>query len=140
MAEPVVARPKPYLVSLKGGRTYFWCSCGRSANQPFCDGSHKGSGFDPKKFVASKDEEVLLCGCKHTVDAPFCDGAHTNLPDGSPLDNPDSPANRAIRLVTDRDGPRVPLNGTCYVVSPWLVEEHTRGSLRYRYLVTAELG
>ena len=95
MAEPVVARPKPCLVTLKGGRTYFWCACGRSANQPFCDGSHKGTGLEPRKFVADADEEVLLCGCKQTATAPFCDGAHTNLPDGSPLDDPDSPANRA---------------------------------------------
>ena len=140
MAEPVVARPKPCLVTLKGGKTYFWCRCGRSANQPFCDGSHRETGFEPQKFVATADEEVLLCGCKHTATAPFCDGAHTNLPEGSPLDDPDSPANRAIALVTARDGPRAQLNGTCYVVSPALAEKHTRGSLTYRYLVTAELG
>jgi CDGSH-type Zn-finger protein/quercetin dioxygenase-like cupin family protein len=140
MAEPVVARPKPSLVTLKGGRTYFWCACGRSANQPFCDGSHKGTGLEPKKFVAVADEEVLLCGCKQTADAPFCDGAHSNLPDGSPLDDPASPANRRIPLVTERDGARAALNGTCYVVSPSLAEAVTRGSLTYRYLVTAELG
>jgi CDGSH-type Zn-finger protein/mannose-6-phosphate isomerase-like protein (cupin superfamily) len=140
MPEPVVARPKPYLVTLKSGRTYFWCSCGRSANQPFCDGSHKGTGLEPRKFVASADEEALLCGCKHTADAPFCDGAHTNLPGGSPLDDPHSPGNRAIGAVTQRDGPRAALNGTCYVVSPSLAQEHRRGSLSYRYLVTAELG
>jgi mannose-6-phosphate isomerase-like protein (cupin superfamily)/CDGSH-type Zn-finger protein len=140
MAEPVVARPKPCLVTLKGGRTYFWCACGRSANQPFCDGSHKGTGLEPRKFVADADEEVLLCGCKQTATAPFCDGAHTNLPEGSPLDDPDSAANRAIPLVTDRDGARAQLNGTCYVVSPALAAKMTRGSLTYRYLVTAELG
>lgn len=140
MTTPVVARPKPCLVTLKGGRTYFWCSCGRSAKQPFCDGSHKGTTFEPLKFVAAADEEVLLCGCKHTSTAPFCDGAHTNLPDGSPLDDPASPANQAIPLVRERTGPRAHLNGTCYVVSPALAEQHTRGSLSYRYLVTAELG
>lgn len=140
MPDPVVARPKPYLVTLKGGRTYFWCSCGRSANQPFCDGSHKGTGFEPRKLVASADEEVLLCGCKRTGDGPFCDGAHTNLPGGSPLDDPDSPENRRIPLVTERDGPRAALNGGCYVVRPSLASKTQRGHLGYRYLITGELG
>jgi CDGSH-type Zn-finger protein/mannose-6-phosphate isomerase-like protein (cupin superfamily) len=127
-------------VTLQGGRTYFWCACGRSAHQPFCDGSHKGTGLEPRKFVADADEEVLLCGCKQTATAPFCDGAHTNLPEGSPLDDPESPANRAIPLVTERDGARAQLNGTCYVVSPALAAKPTRGFLTYRYLGTAELG
>src|ERR1700677_4519055 len=65
MTTPVVAPPKPCLVNLKGGRTYYWCSCGRSANQPFCDGSHKGTGLEPVKVVLAADEEVLLCGWKH---------------------------------------------------------------------------
>ena len=129
MTAPVVARPKPCLVTLKGGRTYFWCTCGRSAKQPFCDGSHKGTDLEPLKFVADADEEVLLCGCKQTATAPFCDGAHTNLPEGSPLDDPESPENRAIPLVTERDGARALLNGTCYVVSPALAAMTTRGSL-----------
>jgi mannose-6-phosphate isomerase-like protein (cupin superfamily)/CDGSH-type Zn-finger protein len=125
---------------LKSGRTYHWCRCGRSANQPFCDGSHQGTGLEPKAFVAHTDAEVLLCGCKHSADAPFCDGAHTNLPGGSPLDDPESPGNRGIPYVTDREGPRTRLNGACYVVSPPRAEKATRGNLTYRYLVTAELG
>jgi mannose-6-phosphate isomerase-like protein (cupin superfamily)/CDGSH-type Zn-finger protein len=140
MGDPVVARPKPCLVTLKGGRTYFWCSCGRSANQPFCDGSHQGTGFEPRKFKAAADAEVLLCGCKHTKTPPFCDGAHTNLPGGSPLDDPDSPQNRAIPEVRERDGPRARLNGACYIVTPSLSHPAQRGSLRYHYLVTGELG
>jgi CDGSH-type Zn-finger protein/mannose-6-phosphate isomerase-like protein (cupin superfamily) len=140
MSEPVVARPKPCLVTLNSGRTYFWCRCGRSANQPFCDGSHKGTGFEPKKFVADRDEEVLLCGCKHTASAPFCDGTHTNLPGGSPLDDPATPVNRGIPLVTERDGPRVRLDGGSYVVSPSLAHKTRRGHLSYSYLVTPELG
>ena len=103
MSTPVVARPKPCLVSLKAGRTYFWCTCGRSAKQPFCDGSHNGTDFQPLKFTAAAgNEEVLLCGCKHTRTPPYCDGAHTNLPGGSPLDDPQSPENRNIPLVTER--------------------------------------
>jgi CDGSH-type Zn-finger protein/mannose-6-phosphate isomerase-like protein (cupin superfamily) len=141
MTTPVVARPKPCLVNLKGGRTYFWCTCGRSAKQPFCDGSHHGTDFQPLQFTAAPaDDEVLLCGCKHTRSAPFCDGAHTNLPGGSPLDDPASPENRNIPLVTERSGARALLNGDCYVISPRLAEMATRGHLRYCYLVNAELG
>ena len=140
MNTPVVARPKPCLVNVKAGRTYFWCSCGRSAKQPFCDGSHKGTDFNPLKFVATQDDELLFCGCKHTRNGPFCDGAHTNLPGGSPLDDPLSAANRDIPVVTERDGARALLNGACYVFSSGLAAMHTRGSLSYCYMVSAELG
>ncbi|MFZ0501798.1 MAG: CDGSH iron-sulfur domain-containing protein [Steroidobacteraceae bacterium] len=140
MVAPMIARPKPFLVTLESGRTYFWCACGRSASQPFCDGSHKGTGITPRKFVAPRTEEALLCGCKHTCDAPFCDGAHTNLPDGSPLDDPDSAANRSIPVVTEQDGSRRWLDGGCYVVAPALEQRIARDHLRYSYLVTRELG
>jgi len=141
MSTPVVARPKPCLVGLKPGRTYFWCTCGRSAKQPFCDGSHNGTDFEPLPFTASAgNEEALLCGCKHTRTPPYCDGAHTNLPGGSPLDDPASPGNRQIPLVTERDGARALLNGDCYVISPRLADMTVRGNLRYCYLVNAELG
>jgi len=140
MSTPLVARPKPCLVDVKAGRTYFWCACGRSTKQPFCDGSHKGTGFSPLKFVAPQDDELLFCGCKQTRNGPFCDGAHTNLPGGSPLDDPLSPENRAIPVVTDLDGPRALLNGTCYVFSPGLAAMQARGSLRYCYMVSADMG
>jgi len=140
MVAPVIAQPKPFLVTLEAGRTYYWCACGRSATQPFCDGSHKGSGITPRRLVAERTEEVLLCGCKQTCGAPFCDGAHTNLPGGSPLDDPDSAANRTIPVVTQSDGPRRWLDGSCYVVSPALSPKASRGHLSYCYLVTSELG
>lgn len=140
MTQPVVAQSKPCLITLKAGRTYLWCSCGRSARQPFCDGSHKGTGFEPLKYVAEKDDEVLFCGCKHTATAPFCDGAHTNLPGGSPLDDPDSAANRVVAMVTDKTDARTQLNGNCYVISPSQARMSTRGALRYCYLVSGELG
>jgi len=141
MSSPVVARPKPCLVNVKPGRTYFWCACGRSAKQPFCDGSHTGTGFTPIELTAgAQDEELLLCGCKHTGNRPFCDGAHTNLPGGSPLDDPLSPENRNIPVVAERDGPRALLNGSCYVFSPDLAAMHTRGFLRYCYMVSPEMG
>jgi mannose-6-phosphate isomerase-like protein (cupin superfamily)/CDGSH-type Zn-finger protein len=141
MNAPVVAHPKPHLVTVKAGRTYFWCACGRSAKQPFCDGSHQGTAFNPVKFVAgAQDEELLFCGCKHTRDQPFCDGAHTNLPGGSPLDDPDSAKNRDIPIVTERSGARTLLNGSCYVFSPELAVMSSRGALRYCCMVSAELG
>jgi len=141
MSTPVVARPKPCLVNVKAGRTYFWCSCGRSAKQPFCDGSHKGTEFNPVQFTAgAADEELLLCGCKHTRNAPFCDGAHTNVPGGSPLDDPLSPENRAIPVVAERDGARALLNGNCYVFSPDLATMQVTGALRYCYMVSAAMG
>jgi mannose-6-phosphate isomerase-like protein (cupin superfamily)/CDGSH-type Zn-finger protein len=140
MSAPVIAQPKPFLVTLEGGRTYFWCACGRSASQPFCDGSHAGTGITPRKLVAPRTEEALLCGCKHTCGAPFCDGAHTNLPGGSPLDDPQSPANRNIPVVAECDGPRRWLDGGCCIISPRLAQRISRERLRYCYLVTGELG
>jgi mannose-6-phosphate isomerase-like protein (cupin superfamily)/CDGSH-type Zn-finger protein len=140
MTDPIVARPKPYLITLEGGRTYFWCACGRSARQPFCDGSHQGTGIVPRKLVVARTEEVLLCGCKHTTDAPFCDGAHTNVPGGSPLDDPDSAANRSVPVVNEREGPRRWLNGGCYIVSAALSPKAVRERLRYCDLVTAQWG
>jgi len=141
MTIPVIARPKPCLVNLKAGRTYFWCACGKSAKQPFCDGSHRGTDFQPLQFTASAEsEEALLCGCKQTGTPPYCDGAHTNLPGGSPLDDPASPENKSVRLVSERSGARVLLNGDCYVISPRLAEMSVRGNLRYCYLVSSDVG
>ena len=79
MPEPTVAQKGPFAVEVEAGRSYSWCACGRSANQPFCDGSHRGGEFTPVRFVAEKSETVYLCGCKHTADRPFCDGSHGKL-------------------------------------------------------------
>jgi CDGSH-type Zn-finger protein len=80
MSEPVIAARAPIAVDVKAGQSYWWCSCGKSSKQPFCDGSHKGSAFTPKEFVAAKDETVWFCACKHTKNAPRCDGSHKALP------------------------------------------------------------
>jgi CDGSH-type Zn-finger protein len=76
--KPEIAQKSPYGVDLAPG-SYYWCACGKSQNQPFCDGSHKGSGFTPVKFDITEQKKVWLCGCKHTAGAPFCDGGHKAL-------------------------------------------------------------
>ncbi len=78
MADPVVAQKAPYGVELEPG-TYYWCACGRSKDQPFCDGSHKGTEFTPEKVEITEKTKVWLCGCKHSADKPFCDGSHNKL-------------------------------------------------------------
>jgi CDGSH-type Zn-finger protein len=76
MAEEVkIAQKEPYVVELEAG-TYFWCACGRSQNQPFCDNSHQGTGIMPRRLKLEEKQEVALCGCKHTGKPPFCDGQH----------------------------------------------------------------
>lgn len=79
MTDPVIARRAPYPVEVEAGKKYFWCACGRSANQPFCDGSHKGSDFTPVAFTAEESKRVFFCGCKHSKKAPLCDGSHSKL-------------------------------------------------------------
>jgi len=78
MAEPIIAQQGPYLADLEPG-TYWWCACGRSKNQPFCDGSHQGTGLAPVKLEISKPGKYGLCGCKRTANPPFCDGTHKSL-------------------------------------------------------------
>lgn len=76
---PKIAQKAPYPVEVEEGKSYFWCSCGQSANQPFCDGSHKGSDFAPVKWEAPASKKVFFCGCKHAGNAPLCDGSHAKL-------------------------------------------------------------
>ena len=79
MSEPVIAQKAPYAVEVEEGKTYFWCVCGKSANQPFCDGAHKGGDFAPMKYTAEKSGKLYFCGCKRTGNEPLCDGSHNKL-------------------------------------------------------------
>ncbi|MEL6373054.1 MAG: CDGSH iron-sulfur domain-containing protein [Pseudomonadota bacterium] len=77
--EPVAAQNGPFTVDLEEGKAYFFCTCGLSQRQPFCDGSHAPTGLQPMRFVAEATGPAMLCGCKQTDEAPFCDGSHLML-------------------------------------------------------------
>jgi len=78
MSEAIIAAKAPAVQMLEAN-TYYWCSCGQSSKQPFCDGSHKGTEFVQLALEISEPQEVALCQCKRTKTPPFCDGSHTGL-------------------------------------------------------------
>jgi len=77
--KPVIAQKSPIPVDVEDGKSYFWCTCGQSTNQPFCDGSHKDTSFTPLKWTAEASGKKFFCGCKMTDGKPFCDGTHNDL-------------------------------------------------------------
>lgn len=79
LANPIVVQKKPYVTELEPGKTYYWCSCGRSEEQSFCDGAHQGTTFEPIAFEVDEQKKYGLCGCKHTKNPPYCDGSHRDL-------------------------------------------------------------
>jgi CDGSH-type Zn-finger protein len=79
MSEAIPAQKQPYGVRVEAGQEYWWCACGRSKTQPFCDGSHQGTRLRPVMHIAQQSEELWFCGCKATKSAPFCDGSHNAL-------------------------------------------------------------
>ncbi len=95
--EPVVADVKPVKVTLEPGEHY-WCACGRSQSQPFCDGSHRGTVFKPLAFTVEKQKTAVLCLCKHTKKPPYCDGAHRHL-------KPNGPVTKSADAGSKRPGP-----------------------------------
>ena len=78
MAQPDIGGRAPEILDLDPGE-YWWCACGKSGNQPFCDGSHQGTEFEPRRVELAEAKRVALCTCKRTINAPYCDGAHNNL-------------------------------------------------------------
>jgi CDGSH-type Zn-finger protein len=76
---PHIAQKAPFPVEVEAGKTYFWCACGKSSRQPFCDGSHKDSGFSPVKWTAEATKTVFFCGCKQSKNGALCDGTHKGL-------------------------------------------------------------
>ena len=79
MADPTIAQRSPYAVEVEAGKAYFWCACGQSKNQPFCDGSHKGTEFTPMAYKPTQSGRVFFCGCKHSKNRPMCDGTHAKI-------------------------------------------------------------
>jgi mannose-6-phosphate isomerase-like protein (cupin superfamily)/CDGSH-type Zn-finger protein len=140
MENPTIAHRKGFYFEVKAGQRYFWCSCGRSTNQPFCDGSHAGTTFAPVLFEAKADEDVIFCGCKHTATRPFCDGAHNNLPGATFPDDPQSAANRAVKAVPHGADSSVPLDGTCYVFVTSRATLLRRGTMAYCTAVSRSRG
>jgi CDGSH-type Zn-finger protein len=78
MSDPIIARKSPFVLNVKPG-TYWWCACGKSQSQPFCDGSHRGTDFSPLKAEITGEKTVAWCGCKHSRNGCFCDGSHSRL-------------------------------------------------------------
>jgi CDGSH-type Zn-finger protein len=79
MATPDMPQKAPYPVEVEAGKSYWWCSCGKSSKQPFCDGSHKGSEFAPSKYEATESKTVYFCGCKQSKNGALCDASHRDL-------------------------------------------------------------
>ena len=79
MSDVVIAAKHPMAVDVEAGKSYYWCACGRSATQPFCDGSHKGTGLTPIKYEATETKKVHFCACKHSAAGVTCDGTHKTL-------------------------------------------------------------
>jgi len=78
--QPAIGGRDPIAVEVEAGKDYWWCACGKSAKQPFCDGSHKGTDFTPVKFTATEARKTFFCTCKRSAKSPLCDGSHKNLP------------------------------------------------------------
>jgi mannose-6-phosphate isomerase-like protein (cupin superfamily) len=140
--EPVIAGYKPHLCTLKAGRNYAWCACGRSRRQPYCDGrSHIGTGIEPLSFAVGRDdEELLLCVCKKTATPPFCDGTHSNLPGGYSEDRRTEEEREALPWhMADGEGVSR-LDGHCYIVSPTATRPDGPAGFWWRSIVAPSTG
>ena len=81
MTKPTIAANRPAKIALEKDSKYFFCCCGRSSKQPFCDGSHQGSEFAPQKFECTESKDYYLCQCKYSGNKPYCDGSHKAFSD-----------------------------------------------------------
>lgn len=118
MTTATIAQLKPCLIQVEAGKSYFWCSCGLSKKQPFCDGSHKGTEFLPEKWVADTSGEKLFCACKQTRVKPFCDGSHNNLADTyAEADGNDGAGAELVDYhPVDGGALKASLDNNCYVI------------------------
>jgi CDGSH-type Zn-finger protein/mannose-6-phosphate isomerase-like protein (cupin superfamily) len=139
--EPLIAGFKPSYQELVAGRRYLWCRCGRSKSQPFCDGSHVGTGFLPLAYVAKTDgEEVLFCLCKRTGTPPFCDGTHSNLPGGYEVESAASVAASKVPWAPELEGGVRQLDASCYTIRAAATRPQDPGPFWMRTLVDAQHG
>ena len=81
MDAPRIAHTVPFPLPVKKGDQVYWCACGLSQTQPYCDGSHKGTGLAPVPYTATRDRIVFFCGCKHSSKGMICDGSHSKIVD-----------------------------------------------------------
>lgn len=139
----MTGKNKPYLAKLEKGKRYAWCACGRSQNQPFCDGSHEKIDSRPHVFTAEKTEELLLCGCKHTKSPPFCDGSHNNLEDAYEVASDEEIASSKAVLQTfpeHQSQGKAILDGGSFVLSPDMLPSTEYGPVSVRSLIAQSDG
>ncbi len=142
MAAPVIAQRKPCLVQLEAGKAYFWCACGLSQKQPYCDGSHKTTDFKPLKYVAEESGEKLFCACKQTANQPFCDGSHNRLSDTYEEAGETDGAAAVLVDYLQQDGgaSKAALDGGCYVIRAPDASFQVRGCMRFYPVIGAADG
>jgi len=142
MPSPTIARRKPYLVEVKEGKTYFWCACGLSKKQPFCDGSHKTTDFEPLKWIADESGEKLFCACKHTRGQPLCDGSHNKLSDVyEEAKEGDGAGAELVDYQEQESGAlKANLDNGCYVIRVPDESMLSRGNMRFYSVIGAADG
>ena len=143
MNSPVIAKTKPELVTLSAGRTNFWCRCGLSKRQPFCDGSHRDSTLEPLKFTCEKDGDYLLCACKQTRKGPWCDGSHNNLSDSyeeASEEEIQASANLPVTPRSSGETGRAELDGGCFVHTVNFQQMRKQGNLGWQSVIHPQDG
>jgi len=142
MSEPVIAQRKPVLVNVEAGKSYFWCTCGRSQSQPFCDGSHKETAFLPLKWTAAESGEQLFCACKHTKNGPICDGSHNSLSEKYEEAKPGDGVDAKLVGYASADGgsSKAMLDSGCYVIRVPEEAMEAHGALRVFPVIGARDG